>query len=48
LDEPGLFVGVEYLLDELAKKEPQLRKTWGKYMSQRSLSSREEIHEVKN
>lgn len=32
-NEPSLFIGLEYLHDELMKKEPQLRKTWGKYMS---------------
>ena len=32
--EPGWCVGFEYLHDELLRKEPQLRKTWGKYLSQ--------------
>jgi len=35
-DEPGIFVGFEYLHSELLRKEPQLRKTWGKYLSQSS------------
>jgi hypothetical protein len=33
-DEPGAYVGFEYLYDELMRKEPDLRKTWGKYLSQ--------------
>jgi hypothetical protein len=33
-DDPSLFVGFEYIHDELVKKEPQLRKTLGKYGSQ--------------
>ena len=32
--EPGAYVGFEYLYDELMRKEPHLRKTWGKYLSQ--------------
>jgi hypothetical protein len=31
--EPGILVGFEYLCDELRRKEPELRKTWGKYTS---------------
>jgi hypothetical protein len=38
-DEPSLMLGFEYLQDELVKKEPQLRKTYRKYMSQRSLNN---------
>jgi hypothetical protein len=34
INEPGLFVGFEYVHDELLRKEPQLRKTLGKYLSQ--------------
>jgi hypothetical protein len=34
IGELGWFVGFEYLHDELLRKEPQLRKTWGKYLSQ--------------
>ncbi|MCJ7634948.1 hypothetical protein MUP77_21485, partial [Candidatus Bathyarchaeota archaeon] len=40
--EPLAFVGFEYLFDELKRKEPQLRKTWGKYTSARgSLNSQQ-------
>lgn len=35
-NEPNAFIGFEYLYDELKRKEPQLRKTWGKYLSQNS------------
>jgi hypothetical protein len=38
LGEPGALVGFEYLCDELKRKEPQLKKTLGKYMSQSSLN----------
>ena len=31
LDDPAIFAGFEYMHDELVKKEPQLRKTLGKY-----------------
>jgi hypothetical protein len=34
--EPAALVEFEYLCDELRKKEPQLRKTWSKYLSKSS------------
>jgi len=30
--EPLALIGFEYLVDELKRKEPHLRKTWGKYI----------------
>jgi hypothetical protein len=33
-NESGAFVGFDYLCDELTRKEPQLKKAWGKYISQ--------------
>jgi hypothetical protein len=40
-DEPLAFVGFEYLVDELKRRESQLRKTWGKYTSQNSPNSQQ-------
>lgn len=34
LGEPTYLVELEYLCDELRRREPQLRKTWKKYLSQ--------------
>jgi hypothetical protein len=34
--EPTALVEFEYLIDELKRKEPKLRKTWSKYLSQSS------------
>lgn len=42
-----VFCGFEYLLDELLKKEPQLRKSWGKYISQRNLNIQKDTRETK-
>ena len=39
--EPLAFCGFEYLYDELKRKEPQLRKTWGERLSQKSLDSQQ-------
>ena len=39
--EPLAFSGFEYLYDELRRKEPQLRKTWGERLSQSSLDSQQ-------
>jgi hypothetical protein len=36
--EPLAFCGFEYLCDELRRKEPQLRKTWGEHLSQISMN----------
>jgi hypothetical protein len=33
-NEPTAMIEFEYLCDELRRKEPQLRKTWKKYLSQ--------------
>ena len=41
LSEPGMFCGFEYLYDELKRKEPQLRRTWGERLSQSSLDSQQ-------
>jgi hypothetical protein len=35
--EPLAFCGFEYLYDELKRREPELRKTWGERLSQSSL-----------
>jgi hypothetical protein len=35
-NEPTAMIEFEYLCDELKRKEPQLRKTWRKYLSQSS------------
>jgi len=39
--EPLAFCGFEYLYDELKRKEPQLRKTWGERLSQSSPNSQQ-------
>ena len=39
--EPLAFCGFEYLFNELKRKEPQLRKTWGKHISWSSLNSQQ-------
>lgn len=40
-NEPLAYIGFEYLFNELKGKESQLRKTWGKHLSQSSLDSQQ-------
>lgn len=39
-NEPTALIEFEYLCDELKRKEPQLRKTWKKYLSQNKSQKR--------
>ena len=36
LNEPAAMIEFQYLVDELKKKEPQLKKAWERYFSQNS------------
>lgn len=45
--EPEMAVGFEYLRDEFAKKEPQLRKSWGKFLCKRNQNNLAATQEMK-
>jgi hypothetical protein len=48
INEPGVYCGFDYLIDELTRREPHIRKAWGGYASQSSLSSLDKTGKWRN